>query len=246
MVAGITTRHNAMITKLTPVVGAGYEEYYLQSMVAYVEWSFWQYYGNTSCAAVPTSATTDDSFFSFLQQASGYPERLPATDARSDGALEYEWLTEQGFAQQLSPTVSSYVTDPYARQTMEQTFAEQYPGIVLPAYNGKVTSDVRAWVKTADNILLIYGELDPWSGGAMDQPTKPSSMRYFVPGANHGAAIAGLETNDRTNALKLAALYFGEQPDLTALPRAVQASKNRDEILARAYALENAIMAGNR
>jgi hypothetical protein len=235
MVAAMTTRKNAMIAKITATSGAGYEDTYLQSMIGYVEWSFWQYYGNTSCAAVPTSASTDDAFFSFFQQASGFaPERLPAMDARSDGALSYEWLTEQGFAQQLSPAVSTYVTDPYVRQTMEQTFAEQYPGIALPTYNGRITSEVRTWVKTADHLLLIYGELDPWSGGAMDQPTKSSSMRYFVPGANHGAQIAGLDTNDRTNALKLASLYFGEAADLSALPRAITANKHREELLARA------------
>ncbi|HTL37929.1 MAG TPA: S28 family serine protease, partial [Kofleriaceae bacterium] len=190
MVAAMTTRHDAMIAKLTATVGAGAEEYYLESMVAYLEWGFWQYYGNTSCAAVPTSATSNDSFFAFFQQVSGYPQRLPGTDERSDGALSYEWLTEQGFAQQISPTVSQYVTDPYARQTMEQSFNEVYPDVALPAYNGSVTASVRTWAQTADNVLLIYGELDPWSGGAMDASAKPTSARYFVPGANHGAQIA--------------------------------------------------------
>jgi hypothetical protein len=243
MIAAVTTRKNAMIAKLTATVGAGYEEYYLQAMVAYVEWSFWQYYGNTSCPAVPTSTSTDDAFFSFLQQASGYPERLPAMDARSDGALSYEWLTEQGFAQQLSTTVSSYVTDPYVRQTMEQTFMEQYPGIALPAYNGRITSEVRTWARTsADNLLLIYGELDPWSGGAMDAPTKPTSGRYFVPGANHGAQIAELGTAERTAALALAAKYFGEQADVTAMPRAIIANKHRTELLERATRTESQIV----
>ncbi|HUS26887.1 MAG TPA: S28 family serine protease [Kofleriaceae bacterium] len=245
-VAALTTRHNAMITRLTASAGAGAEESYLQSMAGYLDWSFWQYYGNTSCAAVPTSTTTDDNFFAFLRQASGYPERLPATDARSDGALSYEWLTEQGFAQQLSPTVASYVTDPSARMNMEDAFKSQYPDIALPAYNGQVTRDVRTWAKSADNLLLIYGELDPWSGGAMDPPTKPSSRRYFVPGANHGAQIAALPTNDRSNALTLASLYFGEQADVTALPRAIAANAHRAELLARAAQYEAVLVNGLR
>jgi hypothetical protein len=94
--------------------------------------------------------------------------------------------------------------------------------------------------------MLVYGELDPWSGGAMDASSKPTSARYFVPGANHGAQIAGLDTADRDHALALAAGYFGEQPDLTAIPRAREANKHREELLMRAARHEAAVVKARR
>ena len=233
-VAALTTRRAAMIAQLTPLVPAGYEPLFLEFLVEYTDWGFWQYYGKSYCSAVPTATSTDEAFFNFFRQVNGFPARTPATDERSNAALDYEWLSEQGFALQIGEHVRDLLTMPTATATMEDGFRAQYPDVDLPAYDGSVTRSVRHWVETrAQNMLFIYGELDPWSGGALEEPAHPTSARFFVPGATHSAQIGGLATAERTAALAHAERMFGEPPDLGNAHRAMAAGARRDEILSR-------------
>jgi hypothetical protein len=115
---------------------------------------------------------------------------------------------------------------------MEDRFAEQFPDVALPVYDGAVTRSTRKWVRDrAENLLLIYGQYDPWSGGAFETPTRPTSARFFVPGATHGAQIADLATADRVEALAHAERMFGRPPMMTEMPRAAEAGARRDAIL---------------
>jgi hypothetical protein len=181
------------------------------------DWGFWQYYGFEFCGSVPTAASTDEAFWRFFSQFSGISGPAPATTMAdySSGALYYEWLTQQGFALQINAEVEPLLVEPSALATMEDDYRSQFPGVELPAYDGSLTLVVRTWAeKAAENLLLIYGDFDPWSGGAMDQPSRPSSARFFVPRATHGAQISNLEPDDRTAALAIASRLFGQQPVL--------------------------------
>lgn len=241
-VASLTTRHAMMLGHMRELFGPGYDETYLQSYVSGFDWGFWQYAGFAACSGVPTAASTDDAFWTFFAQASGLAFAAgdaaaapgPTLPELSGGALYYEWLTEQGFALQIGAHIAPLITDPYASATMEDLFRAQFPTVDLPAYDGAVTLATRAWARdAATRLLLVYGDYDPWSGGAMDAPTGASTARYFVPHANHGAAISGLDPVDEAAALALAAEMFGEAPS-GAKPAAQRAAAQRDAILAAA------------
>ena len=60
--------------------------------------------------------------------------------------------------------------------------------------------------------MLVYGEYDPWSGGAMDSPAQASSARFTVPAATHGAQISALAEEDRAAATALTTRFFGTEP----------------------------------
>jgi len=235
-VAALTTRRTMMLARLTDKLGsADSAPDYLDEMTATFDWGFWQYYGEPYCAQVPTATATDAAFWNFYAGVSGiFGPAGPGNDELSNGALDYEWLTEQGFALQIGAHVAPLLQSSAATMTMEDAFVAQFPDVELPAYDGSVTRSTRHWVEHyAKNLLLIYGDYDPWSGGALDKPTQPSSARFFVPQANHGAQIAGLADADRTVALEYAARMFGVQPVMTMMARASQAGANRDAILAR-------------
>ena len=118
--------------------------------------------------------------------------------------------------------------------TMEDNFRAQFPEVTLPPYDGYVTRLTRKWVRDeAENMLLIYGTYDPWSGGAMAEPTQATSARFFVPGANHGAAISGLDDAEQAAALAHASRMFGVPPTMTMMRQAAEASQRRDAILGR-------------
>ena len=238
-VAALTTRRPMMLAKIGEAVGTGYEELYLEAMTTHFDWAFWQYYGDEYCSQVPEATATDEQFWNFYAAFSGLfgPQRLPglpANEAMSDGALYYEWLTEQGFALQIGEHVKPLLQNDFATATMEDRFRAEFPAVELPTHDGSVTRSVRRWASLrAENIMFIYGQFDPWSGGAIDEPVQPSSSRFFVPGANHGAQISGLDAVERNAALAHAERMFGRPPMLTEMPRAIRAGKTRDAILAR-------------
>jgi hypothetical protein len=236
-VAALTTRKPMMLGKLAVALGSPEPApIYLDLMDASFDWAFWQYYGEEYCPRVPTAASTDDAFWNFFAEMSGLFGPKPATNEElSDGALSYEWLTEQGFALQIGAHVMPLLTSEYATMTMEDRFLLQFPDVPLPAYDGFVTRASRHWAQHyAENMLLIYGQFDPWSGGALEVPERPTSARFFVPGATHGgASIGALVESERTVALEHAARMFGVQPVLPIMRDAMEAGKRRDAILAR-------------
>jgi hypothetical protein len=236
-VAALTTRREMMLSRLTEFSGPGGEAQLLDDLTAYLDWSFWQYWGVTYCDQVPRASATNNQFWQFYLDFSylSFFFAAPGEDPEmSYGALYYEWLTEQGFALQLGDHVAELIESPSTRATMEETFLVMFPGVVLPAYDGTVTAAARAWARDeAEDLLLIYGQYDPWSGGALEPPARSTSGRYFVPGATHAAQIMALPEPDQSEALAHAARMFGREPDLGLLPAARRAGEIRHAITAR-------------
>jgi hypothetical protein len=236
-VAALTTRRSMMIQRLTPIVGSGFESLYLEYYTESMDWGFWQAYGVTYCNQVPTAAASDDTFWEFWAGFTGLgfapppPPPGPGGDM-SFGALYYEWLTEQGFALQINSDVLPHLTEPLALETMEDTFVAQFPGVTLPPYDGTVTLATRAWVRDmAEDVVLIYGEYDPWSGGAMEPPAHATSGRFFVPQATHGAQIGALVPAQRDAALALVTPMFGRPPMDGLKPAAKLAAAKRQALI---------------
>jgi hypothetical protein len=249
-VDALTTRKPMMLERMAELFGddPAFADSILQAFDVSFDWGFWQYWGASDCAGAPAANATDDAFWSFFYEYSGLAFSASPGDAApgptvelSRGALYYEWLTEQGFALQVGDHVAPHITDPFAMTTMEEDFLERYPTVLLPGYDGSVTLATRAWVRdAAQHMLLVYGDYDPWSGGAMDEPVHPTSGRFFVPDANHGAQLTGLDATEYAAAIALAEAMFGEPAQSANKPAARAAGRQRDAILARARLREHA------
>jgi hypothetical protein len=97
--------------------------------------------------------------------------------------------------------------------SLETSWKSTVPGEPLPAYDGALNDKARQWVRaSAERMLLVYGETDPWSGGALEAPTQASSDRYFAPGRGHGAQISYLSPSDRQKATTAATAMYGKSP----------------------------------
>jgi hypothetical protein len=236
-VAALTTRRAMMLDRLTPYTGPGGESEGLEMLTNGLDWGFWQAWGASYCNQVPRESATDGRFWKFYLDFSYLAFAAPATgdEQKSLGALYYEWLTEQGFALQVNARVAPLLEEPAARKTMEDDFREMFPTVALPAYDGSVTAAVRDWMRDeAEDVLLIYGQYDPWSGGAMDAPLQPSSARFTVPAATHGGAqIGALGEEDQAAALAIATRFFGTAPDLEQRQAAARAGAVHRRLLER-------------
>lgn len=189
--------------------------YSLESSIAHFDWGFWQSGGH--CDAIPEANASDQAHVAYFEkylQSGRAPHTLPATRAEiSYAALSYEWAWQQGFALQVGKHLGPdlFQTQVIADSTSAAYFQRIIPGEPLPAFDGSVTERTRDWVKTsAERLVLIYGELDPWSGGALDAPLHPSSGRYYAPGADHGASIQDLSNAEQMGALSKVASMYGK------------------------------------
>ena len=66
----------------------------------------------------------------------------------------------------------------------------------------------------------------------MDEPRRPTSARFFVPNATHGAQISRLPAYERTAALAHATRMFGQPPTMTMRAEAEAAGERRAELMA--------------
>ncbi len=235
--ATLTARRDMLLR----VLGPGFSVGDLENEMVYWDWSFWQYNGIAGCAAIPTAASSDQEFADYALADLLAPP--PATlapqmpDPRSYGALSYEWLTEQGFASQVNDTVTPLLSGP--TPSLESYFVAYFGDVALPAYNGTLTAYVRNYALiNADHLVLVYGQNDPWSGGAFDEPQAPASGRFFVANGNHGAEISMLPTTERARARDLVAEMLGK-PRLRGLLR--EAATSPSPIFAAIAAREAAM-----
>jgi hypothetical protein len=234
-VAALTTRRDVTLTGIMPYVGATNAARSLEYIMDSFDWHFWQYHGEPSCNAVPTDASSDTAFVAFVVDMSDIGEPGATNTVRSQGALSYEWLTEQGYALQVGAHVAPLLVDPIVKRTMEESFVAQFPEVPLPPYSGVVTAAVRTWVREqAEHLLLLYGQYDPWGGAALEMPVKPTSGRFVVPAGTHRSHLDGLSAEDLQAALALASEMFGRAPEMQRMAEASRAATTSQAIVDRA------------
>jgi hypothetical protein len=135
-VAALTSRREMMLQRL------GGNSLQLERLAATAEWGFWQAYGVKACGQVPAESSSDEAFWGFFHAFFvGDAFAAPSMgEPISWAALYYEWLTEQGFAKQVSQHVAPLLSEPWANPNMEDEFHLLVPGVDLPAFDGSVTA----------------------------------------------------------------------------------------------------------
>jgi len=192
-------RRDAMKTRMravasfTQILG---EDRALEFAVEELPFIFWQYGSQTLCSTIPATTATDDAVFKFLDDTidvASYGDQsvtafLPYYH-QSATQLGYP-IDDESYLVGLqfpgADTANAYIPD----------------GIVIPAYdNGAAMRDIQSWIATSGTrLLLIYGQNDPWSAGAVDLGGATDSFKFIAPGGNHGSSILTLTNADADTA----------------------------------------------
>ncbi|HRZ76336.1 MAG TPA: S28 family serine protease [Bacteroidales bacterium] len=184
-------RRQARKQRLTYAMGwdAAYELLVLEYSFAFWQWGF-------SCASIPP------------QDAS--PGRLIA---HLDSVSSLDWVSRENFG-----------NDPFIYQALTEIGMYGYDTTYLPGlvhhlksttfdfacpegwtctFDPRVMQRVQHYLETeAENILLIYGEYDPWSATAVDCPGNTDVRVYYAPGGSHTVRIPDLAPDDRREAMR--------------------------------------------
>jgi len=178
-----------------------------ESAIRAMEWGYWQYLGADGCATIPArdELTDVDDLFAYVTGWVGYGA---SDDSRRDSGLaayNYQAARELGYPAYSTTHIADVLRyDPVPWWVPEGTDPELDPSAMR---------DVQRWVVTeGSEIVFVYGEYDPWTGGAFEIPIAPGVVHVTAPEANHGATIRTLTETDRAGVLNHLEEWLGARP----------------------------------
>lgn len=168
------------------------EDRALEFAVEELPFIFWQYGSQSRCSSIPGATATDTAVFNFLDNTIG------VASYGDDSLTAFLPYYHQSATQLGYPAADeSYLVG--IMYPGEDTAASYIPsGIPVGAYDqGVAMRDVQSWL-AADgaHIMLIYGQNDPWTAGAVDLGAAVDSFKYIAPNGNHGSSINNLVSAD--------------------------------------------------
>ncbi|MCE9580646.1 MAG: peptidase [Deltaproteobacteria bacterium] len=179
----------------------------VESAVDSLAWAFWQYGGVSHCPSVPAPSASDDAVWAFLTAWS------PVSDSDDASTQQFEPYYFQAAWQLGFPVGDDAFLQPYLIYGAADYAGITPLGVAIPAYDPTVMQDIDTWVRTeGDRILFIYGEFDPWTGGAFDLGTNPGLARFVAPEGNHGSGLLQLSPADRATAYATLTEWTGVTP----------------------------------
>jgi hypothetical protein len=178
----------------------------------------WQYGDAALAALVPPATASAQTLYSYLDQVN-----QGVVSAWGDSTLDYFQAYYQQCANQLGyPALkTSHLTGlTYPGQDVPAAYP---PAGASKAYDGAVAmQDIQAWINaTAEKVILVYGENDPWSAGALDVPAGAGARgvkKFFAPGGNHGSKLSSLTGPDQAEAYALLSQWLGATVTPAARP----------------------------
>ncbi len=172
------------------------EDHALEFAVEELPFIFWQYGDQSNCSNIPASSATDADVFAFFDDTiniAGYGDN----DLAAYLPYYHQSATQLGYP---IDDESYLVGLMYPGQDTSRAYIPS--GIQTPAYDqGAAMTDVQSWIASSGSqILLIYGQNDPWSAGAVNLGAATDSFKYIVPNGNHGSTISMLDPTERDTA----------------------------------------------
>ena len=196
------------------------EDYAYEVSVAELAWTFWQYDGR--CDLLPADPSDPVAAWGWFLTSAGSPLDYDDGSVSYYGPYYYQSAAELGY-----PDVSHADFDDLL--TVDPSdLGPLLPSPEAPTYDPSVVEASTGTVaREGSEILLIYGEQDPWSVRALQLDGATDSFSFTAPGANHGAQIAMLNADDRAVALDALSRWTGVDLSSAATAR-VQAPVDLD------------------
>lgn len=185
----------------------------LELAVAELEWAYWQYLGVGFCGSIPGEGASAAELFGFVNAVGSVDQVSDQAIARFEPYF-YQAETELGYPSVPTGHIADLITyDPSPDGLL--------PAGVTVDHDPAPMLDMARWAKqSGTGLLFIYGEYDPWTGGAFDISGNDGARSLMVAAGTHGAAIADLAAADKQAALDLLEMWTGHEVDESQAARA--------------------------
>ena len=168
---------------------------------------FWMVLGEDFCSSIPTADASDREIFDFIDSTGWWA-------SYSDPMVEaYEPYVYQAYSQTGYAAIAEENLEDLLLTGPDREDASLPPG-EDPVFDPEVMPEIAQWVATeGTRLLFLYGENDPWTGGAFELGQAEDSYQFFDPGGTHGTFIATLEPDDQEAVMEILQRWTGIAPD---------------------------------
>ncbi len=152
--------------------------------------SFWQW--GKDCRDIPTATASNDEMLKHLIDVVGF-------DLYSNRGVAYY----HPFFYQAMTELGYYGFDTTGLRHLLKAVPQPTNTVFAPEsnlpFNAELNQDVRKWLrKSGDKMLYIYGELDAWSGAAVNPSSKTDALRIVMKNrAHHDARIKNMTSANK-------------------------------------------------
>ncbi|WP_299578886.1 S28 family serine protease [uncultured Sunxiuqinia sp.] len=169
----------------------------LDYIVLEYAFSFWQWGHN--CNAIPADTASTEALFNNLIRISS-PDYFSYQGSAHFRAFFYQAARELGYygydTQSFADLLSLQSTQGYVNQFM-------LPVGSSTTYSDKTSRQVDQFLKSdARNVVLIYGEVDPWSATAATVRKRGNNHKIVQEGGNHATRIGTLPEQKREKLIR--------------------------------------------
>jgi hypothetical protein len=170
---------------------------------------------------VPATTANDAAMWKFLDDTS------PVTDNGDESVGQFEAYYYQAYQQLGFPSSSVPYLEPYLHY-YDDDYLAALP-TAPPTYDGGAAmTDIAQWVKTdGEGLAFIYGQWDPWTGGAFELGSARDSLIAVQPQGTHGSRIQRLVQADRQAIVDKLRAWTGVEP-LVATARSRELRDHRE------------------
>ncbi|MCP5108880.1 MAG: peptidase [bacterium] len=152
------------------------EEKAFEYVVLEYPFSFWQY-KKIDCGTVPGEGASPEVVFEHLKGVVAFSSY---SDRAMNSPSMYQFFTEFGYYGYVKAHVKDLLSD------TDYSNGAYAPRDVRLKYNPEVMKQLSDWLQTeGNNIIYIYGDLDPWSAPAVELTGKTNALKIFLKGGNH-------------------------------------------------------------
>jgi PS-10 peptidase S37 len=195
----ILTRRDSM---LPLVENAGYQYDRIggtvvafESAVVEAQFDFWQYSGQAGCSGLPDLAATDVSLFNDFLDAGRALALTSDSLMEHYGSWYYQAQSQLGYALAPRAHLADLLTVPVICEEGVP------PDGTSPVYDPAVALDIDDWVRTqASQLMIVLGEVDPYSTGHFEVEPGLDSYLFIVPGGDHHSSLSMMTPADKATA----------------------------------------------
>lgn len=172
------------------------KEIAMEHAIIELPWTFWQYDGpDALCSNVPDEEAPIEEHIRFLLDING-PQNYTDTSVAEFAPYYFQAAAQLGNPK----TDLSHINDLLQFGETFNVFTYAPVG-TKPVYDDALAmTDITHWLKDhGTRMLFVYGEWDPWSGGAFEPNTNEESASHIfhVPQVNHRAQFIDLQGKER-------------------------------------------------
>jgi hypothetical protein len=196
------TRLDELVDALGPMSAYEKKYYrdYIKSAAVSYQWPFWQYVGIDYCDYLPGEGATAEDLLDAVTFKTFFPAH-PSLEDLQLYSYYYQALSQLGSPDYFPPGHLQHMVDLgfLTPQEVSTYQSVEWPYPDPPVYDPAPMATLDTWLRTsAQDIVAVYGEFDPWSGGRITLNPALRTEVLTAPGTSHATYVRDLPNADYT------------------------------------------------